>query len=131
MGQQSEPGQPAPGGEDQIPEQMREQARFTQLPANMRPRIVLRFAPEKELWVSGMLAGAQELAGKPAVVDLPVGKGHVVMFANNPMWRQETNGSFFLVFNAALHYDHLGAGRSAAPTRGAPGSDEEEDIIIH
>jgi hypothetical protein len=118
-------------GEEQIPDQAREQARFTQLPANMRPRIVLRFAPEKELWVSGMLAGAQELAGKPAVVDLPVGKGHVVMFANNPMWRQETNGSFFLVFNAALHYDHLGAGRSAPPARGTPGEEDEEEIIIH
>jgi hypothetical protein len=33
------------------------------------------------------------------------------MFANNPMWRHQTQGSFFLIFNAALNYDHLGAGR--------------------
>jgi len=65
-----------------------------QPPPEMRPRVVLRFAPEKELLVSGMLAGGAELAGKAAIVDVPVGKGHVVMFANNPMWRHETNGSF-------------------------------------
>jgi hypothetical protein len=90
-------------------------------PMAIRPRIVLRFAPEKELFVSGMLAGGSELAGKPAVVDAPVGKGHVVMFANNPMWRHETHGSFSMMFNAILNYDNLGVGRTeerpAAPVR--------------
>jgi hypothetical protein len=65
-----------------------------------------------------MLAGGSELAGKPAVVDVPVGKGHIVMFANNPMWRHQTHGSFSLLFNAALNFDHLHVGR-AAPRRGA------------
>ena len=41
-----------------------------------RPRVVLRFADEKDLLVSGMLAGGRELAGRPAVVDVPRGKGH-------------------------------------------------------
>lgn len=86
---------------------------LNQPPPEMRPRVVLRFAPEKELLVSGMLAGGSELAGKAAVVDVPVGKGHVVMFANNPMWRHETHGSFSLIFNAVLNYDNLGAGRAA------------------
>jgi hypothetical protein len=79
----------------------------------MRPRIVLRFATaEKDLLISGMLAGGSELAGKPAVVDIPVGRGHVVMFATNPMWRHQTQGEFFLLFNAALNFDNLGAGRA-------------------
>jgi len=57
------------------------------------------------------------------VVDGPVGKGHVVMFATNPMWRHQTQGAFFLLFNAALHYDNLGAGREAgtAPARAPRG----------
>jgi hypothetical protein len=29
------------------------------------------------------------------------------------MWRGETQGSYFLVFNILLNYDHLGAGRPA------------------
>jgi len=85
-------------------------------PAGLFPRVVLRFAPEKELWVSGMLAGGSELAETPAVVDVPLGRGHVVLFATNPMWRQETQGSFMLVLNAALNFDHLNAGRKTPPT---------------
>lgn len=81
-------------------------------PLAARPRVVLRFAPERELLVSGMLAGGADLAGKAAVVDVPVGRGHVVMFANNPMWRHQTHGSFSLLFNAILNYDNLGVQRS-------------------
>jgi hypothetical protein len=91
------------------------------LPPEKRPRVVLKFnTSEKDLLVSGMLAGGSDLAGKPAVVDIPVGSGHVVMFANNPMWRHETGGSFFLLFNAALNYDHLGAGIAKTPPKENP-----------
>ncbi|HLA94526.1 MAG TPA: hypothetical protein VK612_02310, partial [Pyrinomonadaceae bacterium] len=97
-------------------------------PLAIRPRIVLQFAPEKELLVSGMLAGGSELAGKAAVVDVPVGKGHVVMFANNPMWRHQTHGSFSLLFNAILNYDNLGVGRTeAAPRPPRAGEDDEAE----
>lgn len=94
-------------------------------PIDMRPRVVLRFAPERELLVSGMLAGGADLAGKAAVVDVPVGKGHVVMFANNPMWRHQTHGSFSLLFNAMLNFDSLGVGRSE-PRPATPVRAEEE-----
>jgi hypothetical protein len=91
-------------------------------PPSLYPRVILRFADEKDLWISGMLAGGSELAGAPAVVDVPVGRGHVVLFANNPMWRQETQGSFMLLLNAAINFDHLNAGRKApaAGTTPAP-----------
>jgi hypothetical protein len=44
-------------------------------------------------------------------VDVPVEKGHIVLFSNNPVWRGQTRGSYFLVFNAILNFDHLNAGR--------------------
>ena len=89
-------------------------------PPALYPRVVLRFAPEKELWISGMLAGGSELAESPAIVDVPIGRGHVVLFATNPMWRQETQGSFMLLLNAALNFDHLNAGRKTpATTKGS------------
>ncbi len=114
-----QPATPTQPGEEGIPEEFREQL-AAQLPSpEMRPRVVLRFAAERDLLISGMLAGGSELAARPAVIDVPVGKGHVVMFANNPMWRHQTQGSFFLLFNAALNYDHLHVGR-AAPRRGGP-----------
>jgi hypothetical protein len=98
------------------------------VPPQLRPRVVMRFASdEKNLLVSGMLAGANELANRPAIVDVPVGRGHVVMFATNPMWRHQTQGEFFLVFNAALNYDNLGVGRSESRGQGQrPSVDEDQ-----
>jgi hypothetical protein len=94
----------------------------------LRPRVVLRFgSDEKTLLISGMLAGGSELVNKPAVVDVPVGRGHVVMFATNPMWRHQTQGEFFLLFNAALNYDNLGVGRTegGAGSRPRPSADDQ------
>jgi len=93
-----------------VPEDLPDFVRWTIPPADQQPRVVLRFGPEKELLLSGMITGANEIAEKPAVVDVPHCKGHVVLFAGNPMWRAETSGSYFLVFNSILNYDHLNAG---------------------
>jgi hypothetical protein len=98
-----------------------------QWPARMQPRVVLRFSPERDLFVSGMLAGGSELAGAPAVVDVPLGRGHIVLFANNPFWRQETHGSFMLLINAALNFDHLQVGRREPPARGASAAGDDAD----
>ncbi len=74
-----------------------------------------------------MLAGGNELANRPAIVDVPVGRGHVVMFATNPMWRHQTQGEFFLLFNAALNYDNLGVGRAEPRRQGQTTSAEDDD----
>jgi hypothetical protein len=105
-----------PGEEPPLDEDMREYLRPYLPGPEARPRVVLRFADEKDLLVSGMLAGGRELANRPVVVDVPRGKGHVLLFANNPIWRNETQGSFFLLFNAMLNFDHLGVGAKAAST---------------
>jgi hypothetical protein len=81
------------------------------VPPNARPRVVLRYGDAKELLVSGLLENGKQIAQHPAVVDVPAGKGHVVLFSNNPIWRGETRGSYFLVFNAILNFDNLDAGR--------------------
>ena len=80
------------------------------IPPALRPRVVLRFADQRELLASGLLDGS-DVAQRPVVVDVPLGRGHVVLFANNPMWRGETIGSYFLVFNALLNFDRLDTGR--------------------
>lgn len=73
-----------------------------------RTKTILRFAQKvDELLISGGLANGEELAGAPAVVDCKLGDGHIVMFSINPMWRNETHGSFFLVFNSMIHYKNL------------------------
>ncbi len=85
------------------------------IPPELRPRVVVRFADQRELLVSGLLQGGGGIAQRPVVVDVPVGQGHAVLFANNPVWRGSTVGSYFLVFNAILNFDNLNAGRMLDP----------------
>jgi hypothetical protein len=84
------------------------------IPPNERPRVVLRYADMKDLFVSGLLDGGDEIAEHAAVIDVPAGRGHVVLFSTNPMWRGQTKGSYMLVFNAILNFDNLNAGRKLA-----------------
>jgi hypothetical protein len=81
------------------------------IPPAMRPRVVLRYADTRDLLVSGLVEAGGEIAQHAAVVDVPLEKGHVVAFSNNPIWRGETEGSYFLVFNTLLNFDQLDAGR--------------------
>ena len=81
------------------------------IPPTARPRVILRYADNRDLLVSGLVENGTEIAQHAAVVDVPLDKGHVVIFSNNPIWRGETQGSYFLVFNALLNYDRLDAGR--------------------
>jgi hypothetical protein len=126
----AEPATPRrPGGGEQLTDEQRLQQGPFFIPPALRPRVVLRFASdEKNLLISGMLAGGAELANAPAVVDVPVGAGHVVMFANNPMWRHQTQGSFFLIFNTALNYDHLGAGRDRPAEQRSESTRSDDNI---
>jgi hypothetical protein len=81
------------------------------IPAAERPRVILRYADMKDLFVSGLLDGGDEIAEHAAVIDVPSGRGHVVLFSTNPIWRGQTKGSYFLVFNTILNFDNLNAGR--------------------
>ena len=77
------------------------------------PRVLLSFPTDpNDLLLSGLLVGGETLAGRAVAIDSPVGKGHVVMFANRPYWRWQTQGNFFLGFNAILNWNDLDAGRA-------------------
>jgi hypothetical protein len=104
-----EPWQAAPLREDQL------RNGINIIPPAQRPRVVFRYGDARDLLVSGLLDGGAEIAQRPMVVDVPVEKGHVVLFSNNPMWRGETQGSYFLVLNAILNHDSLDTGRKLDP----------------
>ncbi|HEV8189772.1 MAG TPA: M14 family zinc carboxypeptidase [Pyrinomonadaceae bacterium] len=81
------------------------------IPPNQRPRVVLRYADSRDLFVSGLLDGGDEIAQRAAIIDVPSGNGHVLLFSTNPFWRGQTKGSYFLIFNAIMNWDNLNAGR--------------------
>jgi hypothetical protein len=65
---------------------------------------------EKEnppLVVSGGMKGEDEIQGKPAVVDIPVGDGRVVAFNFDPIHRTVTRSDFRLVWNVILNWNDL------------------------
>jgi len=77
-----------------------------------RARVILRYHVRADsLLLSGLLVSGSELAGKAAVVDAPVGKGHVILFGIRPLWRWESQGSFALVVNALANWNGLAKGR--------------------
>ena len=68
----------------------------TQLP------VVARY-PESGLLASGWLVGEKVIAGKAAVIDAPLGSGHVILFGMRPQYRAQSYLAFKLFFNALVY----------------------------
>lgn len=62
-------------------------------------RPAVRYA-ERDLLMSGWLAGESHLAGKGAVVEVPLGRGRVILLGFSPYFRGQPHGTFKLLFNA-------------------------------
>jgi Zinc carboxypeptidase len=87
---------------------------FRVIPPANRARVIFRYADSKDLLISGLVEGGDEIAQHPAVVDVPTGNGHVVLFSINPVYRGETRGTYSLVLNTILNFDSLNVGRKLA-----------------
>jgi hypothetical protein len=96
-----QPWQPKQLNEDQMRNNLQV------IPVQYRPEVILRFSEQKTLLLSGLLDKAGSIAERAIVVNAHLGEGNVLLFANNPVYRGETIGSYDLVFNAILNYDHL------------------------
>lgn len=74
-------------------------------------QILMRYPGGDKSVLSGLMRGANEVSNRPAIVDVPVGKGRVLLFADNPCYRWQNHGEFGLLFNAVLHYNDLGGAK--------------------
>ncbi|MFP5285901.1 MAG: peptidase, partial [Thermoanaerobaculia bacterium] len=64
-------------------------------------------AEDKRLVLSGFVQGEGQVDGKPAVLDVPVGKGRVVLYSFNPLHRYLNLSDFRLVYNVLLNWNDL------------------------
>jgi hypothetical protein len=79
----------------------------------LRARVVVAFHDRADsVLISGFLGLTTEPAGRPAIIDAPIGKGHALLFAIRPTWRWETQGTFGLLINALANWNALDGPRS-------------------
>jgi hypothetical protein len=86
-------------------------------PAAPNPAILMRYPGENDHVLSGLMRGADEIRNRPAIVDMPSGKGRVILFAGNPCYRWQNFGEFNMLFNAVLNFNDI---KDAAPRAPAP-----------
>ena len=87
-------------------------------PNAAKPRVVLAFPKEADqILLSWMLEGGDEIADKPVVIDSPLGDGHILLYACNPMWRNNTQGTYALLLNPVFNYQNLSLGWPPEPEK--------------
>jgi hypothetical protein len=90
-----------------------------------RSSVLGRYVGGEAAVLSGLMRGADEIRDRPFAIDIPgghTGKGRVLLFSNNPIYRWQNHGEFNMVFNALLNWNDLpGASKPAPTTTTAPG----------
>jgi hypothetical protein len=81
----------------------------------------------KSLVVSGQAWGEENLIGRPAILDMPVGKGHVVSFNFNPMHRDMNQGDQRLLWNTILNWQAILAAKPKAPAPTTPEPEPDDE----
>jgi hypothetical protein len=81
-------------------------------------RILGRYVGGDEAVLSGLMRGANEIRNRAFAIDVPggyTGKGRVILFSNNPIYRWQNHGEFNMVFNTVLNWNDM-------PSPPAPGA---------
>jgi Zinc carboxypeptidase len=83
-----------------------------------RAKVVVRWAQNADsVLISGLIAAGGEMAGRAAVIDAPVGAGHVILMGTRPWYRWQNQGSMALAFNAIANWNALS--RTSTPVTAA------------
>jgi hypothetical protein len=86
-----------------------------------RGTVLARYVGGDTAVLSGLMRGADEIRDRPMAIDVPggfTGKGRVIVFANNPIYRWQNHGEFNMVFNALLNWNDMNR-PAASPAAGS------------
>lgn len=70
--------------------------------------VLARYVGGDDAVLSGLMEGADSLKGRPFAIDIPEayrGKGRVIMFSNNPIYRWQNHGEFNMIFNSVINWN--------------------------
>ena len=79
--------------------------------------VLAQFVGGESSVLSGLMVGADNIRGRAFAVDIPNahnGKGRVLMFANNPIYRWQNHGEFNMVFNSIVNWNDVPAAPAPA-----------------
>ena len=85
-----------------------------------RQTVLMEFPGGKASVISGFMKGAEEVKNRPAIINMGVGRGRVLMFATNPVWRWQNLGEYRMLYNAMLNWRQLGGPTGQAPVKPDP-----------
>jgi Zinc carboxypeptidase len=72
------------------------------------PVLLLKYTGGEAGVLSGLMRNPNEIRNRPAIVDVPAGRGRILLYATNPVYRWQNWGEFNLVFNALMNFNDLG-----------------------
>ncbi len=64
---------------------------------------VLQF-PQQDILASGWLLGREHLSNRAAVVDVAIGRGHLILFGIRPQYRGQSYATFKMLFNGLYYW---------------------------
>jgi hypothetical protein len=87
-----------------------------QVPQDEQEHVLMRYPGGDKSVMSGLMREPNQIRNRPAIVDAPVGKGRVLLYATNPVYRWQNHGEFNMVFNALLNFNDIKAPEKKATT---------------
>jgi hypothetical protein len=76
-------------------------------PDQNKSDVLMRFPGGEKSVLSGLFNSPDEIKNRAAILKTAVGKGEIVMFATNPIWRWQNVGEFRMMFNTILNCKNL------------------------
>ena len=80
-------------------------------------RVLARYSEASDLLMSGWINGGTRIAGKPAALDVTIGRGRVVLAGFGVQFRGQPHGTFKFLFNPILESAVDGAATSSSQGR--------------
>ena len=63
-------------------------------------KVIASYPGDKDALLSGWLLGGNRIRGKAALVEISVGRGHIILFGFRPQYRAQSSATYPLFFNA-------------------------------